>query len=70
MPPVFNIACYCGNYTPSGTCLSEAWQWADNGSSGNIGATDPSYTVANHTYIKEIYKEIFDNGVIQGNGSG
>ncbi|MBD3278731.1 MAG: hypothetical protein GF388_10560, partial [Candidatus Aegiribacteria sp.] len=63
MPPVFNIACYNGNYTGGGTCLSEAWQWADNGSSGNIGATDPSYTEANHTYIKEIYKEIYDNGV-------
>ncbi|OPL18801.1 MAG: hypothetical protein AVO35_12860 [Candidatus Aegiribacteria sp. MLS_C] len=59
-PPVFNIACLCGDYTGSGTCLAEAWQWATNGSSGNLAATDPSYTYPNHDYIKEIYKEIFD----------
>ena len=62
MPPVYNIACYNGNYTGAGTCLSEAWQWAEAGSSGNLGATDPSYTVPNHDYIKEIYKEIYDYG--------
>ena len=38
MPPVFNIACNCGEFVPSGTCLSEAWQWANGGSSGNLGA--------------------------------
>jgi hypothetical protein len=60
MPPVFNIACLCGSYTGGGTCLAEAWQWATGGSSGNLSATDPSYTYPNHDYIKEIYKEIFD----------
>ena len=65
MPPVFNIACYCGNYITGATCLSESWQWATNGSSGNLGATDPSYTEANHTYIKEIYLSIFDTGLFR-----
>ena len=60
MPPVYNIACLCGAYTGAGTCLAEAWQWAENGSSGNLSATDPSYTIPNHDYIKEIYKEIYD----------
>ena len=62
MPPVYNIACLCGDYVGSGTCLAEAWQWADAGSSGNLSATDPSYTYANHDYIKEIYKEMYDYG--------
>jgi hypothetical protein len=62
MPFVFNIACLCGSYTGSGTCLAEAWQWADHGSSGNLAATDPSFTNTNHTYIKEIYKAIYDTG--------
>ncbi|MCD4776533.1 MAG: T9SS type A sorting domain-containing protein [Candidatus Aegiribacteria sp.] len=65
MPPVFNIACYCGDYTGGGTCLAEAWQWATHGSSGNLAATDPSYTEANHVYIKQIYKEIFDTGLFR-----
>lgn len=63
MPPVFNIACYCGRYNESSTCLAEAWQWATNGSSGNLAAANPSYTDANHTYIKEIYKAAFDQGI-------
>jgi hypothetical protein len=63
MPPVFNIACYNGRYNDATICLSEAWQWATNGSSGNLGANDPSYTEANHTFIKEIYKAVFDQGI-------
>ena len=63
MPPVFNIACYCGRYNESGTCLAEAWQWADNGSYGNLAATNPSYTVANHDYMKRLYRGLYDEGL-------
>ncbi len=62
MPPVFNIACYCGRYQDAGNCLAEAWQFAANGASGNLAANNPSYTEANHTFIKEIYKAAFDQG--------
>lgn len=63
MPPVFNIACYCGDYMGSGDCLSESWQFADNGASGNLGATDPSYTDANHDYMKQMYIGTYDTGL-------
>jgi hypothetical protein len=63
MPPVFNIACLCGRYNEAGDCLAESWQFATHGSSGNLSAADPSYTEANHTYIKEIYKALYDQGI-------
>lgn len=63
MPPVFNIACYCGRYQEASDCLAESWQFATCGSSGNLAANDPSYTDANHTYMKELYKAIYDQGV-------
>ena len=65
MPPVFNIACLCGEYIPGGTCLAEAWQWATNGSSGNFAAYDPSYTIPNHDHIKQIYIALYDTGLFR-----
>lgn len=65
MPHVFNIACLCGAYTSTSTCLAESWQWADNGASGNLSATDPSYTIPNHDYIKNIYIYLYDDGVFR-----
>lgn len=66
MPPVFNIACFCGDYPDtSSTCLAEAWQWADNGASGNLAATDPSLTYANHDFIKQIYIALYDTGLFR-----
>ena len=62
MPPVFNIACNNGMYQNSTTCLSEAWQWAENGASGNLGATMSSYTDPNHDYMKQIYIALYDTG--------
>ena len=63
MPPVFNIACLCGQYQGSNTCLAEAWQWADNGCYGNLAANDPSYTTPNHDYMKYIYRGLYDEGI-------
>ena len=63
MPPVFNIACYCGQFVPGGTCLAEAWQWATGGSSGNVSAYLPSYTIPNHDYIKQYFIATYDTGI-------
>ncbi|MCD4848907.1 MAG: T9SS type A sorting domain-containing protein [Candidatus Aegiribacteria sp.] len=65
MPPVFNIACDNGEYQSSSTCLSESWQWAENGASGNLGATQSSGTLANHDYIKQIYIALYDTGTFR-----
>jgi len=62
MPPVFTIACLCGRYQ-QGECLSESFQWAVGGPSGNLGANDPSYTIPNHDYMKQIYIMLYDEGV-------
>jgi hypothetical protein len=63
MPPVWNIACNCGRYQTSAECLAESWAWDDHGASGNLAANNPSYTMANHTYMKEIYKNLYNGGV-------
>ncbi|RKZ02394.1 hypothetical protein DRQ21_08875 [Candidatus Fermentibacteria bacterium] len=63
MPPVWNIACLCGQYQTGTESLAESWAWDDHGSSGALCANDPSYTEANHTYMKEIYKKLYDEAV-------
>lgn len=63
MPPVYNIACYCGQYQTSTECLAESWAWHDHGASGNLSANDPSYTTANHDYMKRIYRGTYDEGI-------
>jgi hypothetical protein len=65
MPPVFNIACYCGSFVPSGVCLAEAFQWAVGGSSGNVSAYNPSYTIPNHDYMKQLYIALYDTGIFR-----
>ncbi len=65
MMPVFNIACLNGRYHLTSTCLSEAWQWATNGSSGNLGANSSSYTTPNHDYMKKIYVALFNTGTFR-----
>lgn len=65
MPHVFNIACDNGAYMGASTCLAEAWQWADCGASGNLAATEGSYTETNHTYIKKIYVALYDTGLFR-----
>ena len=62
LPPTFTYACLCGNYGTSTECLAESFAWDDNGASGNLAATDPSYTLANHVYMKETFKALYDFG--------
>ena len=65
-PIVWNIACYCGNVTIASECLSEAWQNAgasgEGGAVANIGATEPSYTIANHAFDKMLYQAPLNEG--------
>ncbi len=61
LPPVWNIACNCGRYQNSSECLAESFAWDNNGTSGNLSATQPSYTDANHDYMKRIYLGLYDN---------
>ena len=62
LPPVFTYACLCGEYQSSSECLAESFAWDNNGGSGNLAANDPSYTEANHVYMKETYKALYDFG--------
>ena len=61
LPPVWGIACNCGRYQTSSECLAESFAWDDNGASGNLAATQPSYTIPNHDYMKQIYLGLYDN---------
>ncbi len=61
LPPVWGIACDCGKYQESSECLAESYAWDNNGASGNLAANDPSYTVPNHDYMKQIYLGLYDN---------
>jgi hypothetical protein len=55
-PIVFNIACTCQLITSS--CLGEAWMSKyPGGAVASLGATDPSYTIPNHDYDKELFRQ-------------
>jgi len=63
------MACYNGQVDSATECLSEAWQNAGSSGEGgavlNIGATRPSYTIANHHFDKMVYWAPFDEGITQ-----
>jgi hypothetical protein len=55
-PVVFNIACTCHLITSD--CLGEAWMSKyPGGAVASLGATDPSYTIPNHDYDKELFRQ-------------
>ncbi len=62
MPPVWSIACYSGQYQTSAESLAESFVWDDNGASGNLGATYLSFTETNHSYMKQIYLNLYGYG--------
>jgi len=62
LPPVWTFACLCGRYQEASECLGESFAWDEHGASGNLAANDPSYTLANHVYMKELFKAIYDYG--------
>ncbi len=63
LPPVFTYACLCGDYPGTNECLAESFAWDDNGGSGNLAAADPSYTLANHVYMKSTFIGLYDLGL-------
>lgn len=62
-PIVFSIACSNSELDNSNETLAEAFMKTDNGATAFLGATRGSYTVANHTYDKELFKQTFNSSV-------
>jgi hypothetical protein len=62
-PVVFNIACTCGNITSY--CLIECWLDANDGACAALGASQPSYTDANHAYDKALYQAFVTSGIYE-----
>jgi len=60
-----NICCKNGNFAYYGECFIES----NLNATGKAGvasnsASDPSYTTPNHDYMKEMYKAIYDQGIL------
>jgi len=64
-PVWLNVCCLNGNFAYGGECFIES----NLNATGKAGvasnsASDPSYTVPNHDYMKEMYKAIYDKGIL------
>ncbi|NIT37305.1 MAG: T9SS type A sorting domain-containing protein [candidate division Zixibacteria bacterium] len=60
-----NICCLNGNFAYGAECFIES----NLNATGKAGvasnsASDPSYTIPNHDYMKEMYKAIYDQGIL------
>lgn len=62
-PVVFSIACLNADLLIPNDCLGEAFTVQDEGAVAFLGASDPSYTIANHTYDKKLFKAVYDEGI-------
>lgn len=62
-PVVFGIACLTSNLLYPGECLGESFTRGDEGAVAYLGATHLSVTEVNHTYDKQLFSLIFDEGV-------
>ncbi len=61
-PVVHNCACYCGQINYSSTCLSEGWMNKyPGGAVASLGASNPSYTYANHCYDSTFFIGLGDS---------
>jgi len=61
-PVVFSIACQNNELDVAGDCLGEAFTQPDDAAVAFLGATRPSWTNANHTYDKQLFASVFDEG--------
>lgn len=61
-PVVFSIACLNADLRDK-TCLMESFMRSEHGSSIFLGATEASYTDANHTYDKLLFDNLLNKGV-------
>jgi hypothetical protein len=62
-PVVFSIACYNARLDASSPCMAENFTLHDEAAVAFLGASQPSYTTANHTYDKKLFSAVFDEGV-------
>lgn len=62
-PIVFGIACTTADIRDH-TCLLETFMKSKYGSAAYLGATVPSYTEANHTFNKILFKELLSNNIV------
>jgi PKD repeat protein len=62
-PVIFGIACLNANLSHTTNTLAEAFTLDSEGAVAYLGASDPSYTTANHTYDKQLYLSTFHDGV-------
>jgi hypothetical protein len=62
-PVVFGMACYNGDLLYSTPCLAEAFTREEDAAVAYLGASNPSYTLANHVTDKQLYAAIFDEGI-------
>lgn len=62
-PVVFSIACTTADIR-NHTCLMETFMKSKYGSAAYLGATLPSYTWANHSFDRLLFKELLDDNVV------
>lgn len=62
-PVIFGIACTTADIR-NHTCLLETFMKSKYGSAAYLGATVPSYTEANHTFDKILFKELLNNNIV------
>ncbi len=60
-PPVWSIACYTGQYQSTAESLAESFVWSSYGASGVLAATSASYTEPNHSFMKQLYLNLYLN---------
>jgi len=60
-----NICCLNGNFAYGSECFIESnLNAANKGGVASNSASDPSYTIPNHDYMKEMYKAVYDQGIL------
>ena len=61
-PVVFSIACMNNNLLYNYTTIGEAFTRGDDAAVAYLGASNPSYTIVNHDYDKQLYAIVYDEG--------
>ncbi len=61
---ILNVACDNADFDYGAECLVESELNATYGAVAGNGATDPSYTIPNHDYMKEMYKAVYDQAIL------
>jgi gingipain R len=62
-PVVFSIACNNNQLDQAAPCLGELFTLSDDGAAAFLGASRASYTIPNHTYDKQLYSAVYDEGI-------